>query len=1045
MVEMISARATVASLLMGVQDVEESVLRGEKRHDGKCYAVAYVDFADDVVGRADNLREFQERVLGGDFFDAPEDLRWNKYLYIVAGPNSIGQVGFAAAKSEIESDRDYARKRVVFESELESLLGSSQHFLPEAKKQGRDVVAEWNERLSAVGLDELLDKPTPRTEVIERISSATTKRIAVQDKTKVLSATDMQLTNAWLSQISIEKFRAIHDGKSYDFGTVTLIVGSNGTGKTSLLEAIEFLYCGHNRRPNSSIVQRVQAKFKSLTSSAIFGISSTTDTARIKSRSLAWYNRDERAAKSILDGFSRYNFLDTDAAFRISTELEPNEISEDLSRLLVGADAALTWDYLQKIVVDIENAHDKAELSLDRYNMQLQSEEVELKRLLERPSIAKALIENFWSAMSEIGWKTPAKISAEVILSEREPIEKAMASLQILKAVGPESITLRLINEREVSLAFAVNAAKVIEENRLKLLHSQVRNKELIQSKDKVVQMLDRWLTYTTYKFSAIRLNNAKSKLAVEQALSELGAYASGEIPEIPEQYLAIPVDKAIDIANELVRQSESQLATLNELANSYGRIASARALAARHLQEAALESFRNGHPKDNCPVCRTSHNPNDLAELIEGITGILNEPEELTKLSESIERANKNASNAKATLGNLEQVQSIALSISVDYDLPASQILEHLKRLRIELERLRIAAAVSISDWNVALDFGLNIDEYELLWNQLSPILGMDQAALEEKNVISIRDEYTSSILEIREKQESLRLEIELKTQEIAGILETQISRDWKSQVKQKEGFQFLNAMFEEFQHIKERALLLMNVIDLNEDSNLGLLHIQLAGASKALSDAIIAIQNESKGTKEISDATSLLELTRNLVEKFSTRERNLQNALKSLQELISTSSLERATKMSLEAIGAQINDIFSRIHSPSEYKYVGSDEVLLRSSNNDERRTLEQVSTGQRAAFALSIFLALNSTSKGAPPVLLIDDPIAHIDDLNALSFLDYLRDLAANSKRQIFFATADTRIASLFAKKFSFLGDEFKTITLSRESDEPYVAAS
>jgi DNA repair protein SbcC/Rad50 len=71
--------------------------------------------------------------------------------------------------------------------------------------------------------------------------------------------------------------------------------------------------------------------------------------------------------------------------------------------------------------------------------------------------------------------------------------------------------------------------------------------------------------------------------------------------------------------------------------------------------------------------------------------------------------------------------------------------------------------------------------------------------------------------------------------------------------------------------------------------------------------------------------------------------------------------------------------------------------------------------------------------TTVQSAPRVLLIDDPIAHIDDLNALSFLDYLRDLAVNSGRQIFFATADTRIASLFSKKFSFLGDAFKTIHL------------
>jgi chromosome segregation protein len=76
------------------------------------------------------------------------------------------------------------------------------------------------------------------------------------------------------------------------------------------------------------------------------------------------------------------------------------------------------------------------------------------------------------------------------------------------------------------------------------------------------------------------------------------------------------------------------------------------------------------------------------------------------------------------------------------------------------------------------------------------------------------------------------------------------------------------------------------------------------------------------------------------------------------------------------------------------------------------------------------------LNRSAETAPPVLLIDDPIAHIDDLNALSFLDYLRDLAVSMRKQVFFATADARLAALFQRKFEFLGNErFKKIVLSR----------
>jgi DNA repair protein SbcC/Rad50 len=71
-----------------------------------------------------------------------------------------------------------------------------------------------------------------------------------------------------------------------------------------------------------------------------------------------------------------------------------------------------------------------------------------------------------------------------------------------------------------------------------------------------------------------------------------------------------------------------------------------------------------------------------------------------------------------------------------------------------------------------------------------------------------------------------------------------------------------------------------------------------------------------------------------------------------------------------------------------------------------------------------------------KNGPNIIMFDDPISFVDDLNCLSFLDYLR-LSIIKDRQLFFATANAKLASLFEKKFSFLGDDFAQWPLSRES--------
>ena len=76
------------------------------------------------------------------------------------------------------------------------------------------------------------------------------------------------------------------------------------------------------------------------------------------------------------------------------------------------------------------------------------------------------------------------------------------------------------------------------------------------------------------------------------------------------------------------------------------------------------------------------------------------------------------------------------------------------------------------------------------------------------------------------------------------------------------------------------------------------------------------------------------------------------------------------------------------------------------------------------------------MNARLTTGPRVIIFDDPVAHVDDINTLSFLDHLREIALGGERQIFFATADSKLAGLFARKFRFMGERFKQIELARE---------
>jgi exonuclease SbcC len=172
--------------------------------------------------------------------------------------------------------------------------------------------------------------------------------------------------------------------------------------------------------------------------------------------------------------------------------------------------------------------------------------------------------------------------------------------------------------------------------------------------------------------------------------------------------------------------------------------------------------------------------------------------------------------------------------------------------------------------------------------------------------------------------------------------------------------------------------------------------------------------------------------------LKKLRPRIARFTQAHAALDGLLRDYPLEKAMDAALQQNRAAVESIFSHIHSPAEFRGLGSTWTTLVRKEGGREAKLTEISTGQRAAFALSIFLAQNAQLTVAPPVVLIDDPIAHVDDLNSLSFLDYLRELVLTGRRQIFFATANEKLATLFERKFDFLGSErFRRFDLWRET--------
>lgn len=104
---------------------------------------------------------------------------------------------------------------------------------------------------------------------------------------------------------------------------------------------------------------------------------------------------------------------------------------------------------------------------------------------------------------------------------------------------------------------------------------------------------------------------------------------------------------------------------------------------------------------------------------------------------------------------------------------------------------------------------------------------------------------------------------------------------------------------------------------------------------------------------------------------------------------------------------------------------------------NSNEQLAESGQMSTGQRMALAFSVMITLHMRAANAPNFLMLDEPVANLDDMHVLNLIDLLRELAIGGT-QIIITTADSHMAKFLRRKFSFLKEEYSHFELSRKGD-------
>ncbi|MFY1875043.1 AAA family ATPase [Achromobacter xylosoxidans] len=1030
-----SAREKLGRKLTNVSEVAVGVLRGIRRSNERDVAAYVFDLNNRLPDNVGELSIYLDEVMGPAYFDqeAPPDLRWNNYLYFVVDKGCDNNPSFRATKRNLEADRSYARKFVVNEEDLDRVLDELDSVaVVDESLATTDIVQTWSDGLSAVGLEDVLDGERPIADVVRSISSGTVKQSVRAKKTTGVESS-RRLIESHIASINLSGFRSHPRRQSFErLGKANLLFGSNGVGKTSLLEGLEFLYCGANRRSCCSPAASVEGVLAS-------GFAVKTAAQQLlsdfKTRQRLWYGGDDNSRQNKLPNqFARFNFLNTDAAAELSLLKEsPKEgTAESLAALLSGHEATLMWRRIQQVrkAVTEETRSKRAERAVAEKDKEgIENELLVLEAAPGQADVAFAVV---LKDLEHIGWRNPPESKAAVTERFVGTLSDLTSQLSVIQQLDwlMEPITADAIAQ-QVS---ALQKAYAEVENELPAIREDESALSVLAQRHALAS--SRLVALEAIPPTALADLKALSA-AFKQSNDELAlnarAYAALPSGAPPEGWESSLGSKSLSTghaeANAEFHDISSQLDGLQQRLVVSTRTQTELQRAIAELQNWVQKVIEHRHSDSNCPVCGTEFGPGELIQRMHELS-LAPSDATISELRQRIEHLNAEKQRAAGEASWLGQLDNFVRSL---HDANASltvrdaqlAVLSTFERQQ-ELLEAKQAAQQGLDAYAQG---GFSLEAIERLCRPIdgdepqgyAPLGVLEAYERTRQYLKQLQDAIAELDARVLQRNERLKRCIYYAGVQSSGTLGTAIEQ---LRARQRVGQRAGNACTAAHRYLDFAP-------EADMVSLLTSLEASVLGAKKVQA----ALQADSHSATRLATAREQLEQISVRLGRTVRAIERLTGAQRILDDIIANQSLDAASAAVVAATHKVADSIFGRIHAPAEYMVTADAETPMRRRDTNLPVQLNQVSTGQRSAYALSMFLAMNAQVKAGPKVILLDDPISHIDDLNALSFLDYLRNLVIKSDRQVFFATADEKIAGLFVHKFSFLGEEFQTIELAR----------
>lgn len=989
------------------EPINDTLYKGNYKINDKLAGIYFLNFSERIS--EEDFEELQYKYLAEEFYKNEDSLQWNIYLLFIN--NAINE----DLKSKILSNDKYARKLIFQESEFLDyfeLENSNQTSLP-------DIVSEWKNELNSADLQEVYSEATYVDAVNNFLENSTIKGVN--------SSVSRDLSNIptieRIANISLkDNYRVFPLIRSFDFGSVNLINGVNGTGKTSLLESIELILTGKSNR--NSDKDEESESISAVLNNHIEEVYTPYDNGKYKSRDIKWYSRNHLVrGNNCYQSFNQFNFFNTDAAYQFASSNHEDQINESLKQIVFGAEYTFLRDRIHGFEV--------------RLRPELSSIERELREQSE-------LINNHTLLINDL--KSD---------SDFEDIKKNIASNIItLKYkntlfVDNYSISNLYINEIKREIEYILNQNLVFDLKTLNKLRSQIDEQfDTVSSlKDKYNERITQRIDFLNqHKSLEVKRDKIKSILKyfviedlkslenIDEQLQKHNLKLS-KLEKIKKEFSILNLDSFLnentgfkDLLNFKNEDFQKVSSDRKEMENEIRILSENFSAIEDILNKIKLlgkDFLSHNEHSQNCPLCEQYISHNELSDkLNENFKNSVN-TNILEEKSQKISELKTKEANLNFELKTLNSLKFIAQEEVLGYE--TSSVKEIVSRINSILNEealvLQWKAKIEITLAQV-IAIGGSVSELKSLREQIGAYLNSDYS-FEKIDIDKLLVSVENDIKKIVDTVEKLSQENDLLISDLNKSLQlNEITNDIS---------EILNGIKSQDENVKALELSFIKIkthLDMQDDRSI----IELSKDLYSLEENIKFLRDSESRQKELQRVTKELEDAKSFISENTPKHTRLKKAVEVLQKLKSSDG-ESILAVYFDNNLKEIKDIFKTIHAPQEFTDLRFENKRLNLYKNDIKHSVSQISTGQRAALVISIFISLNRKLKNGPNIIIFDDPITFIDDFNALSFLDFLRYFIVKENKQIFFATANKKFSTLFKKKFEFLKDDYKEFYLER----------